>query len=67
MSQKEVEDTRIWRLSLARNEAAKAMERLDDLIHLWPEEAKKIDLHTIHRKWERVKETADWHAGRVRV
>lgn len=67
MSQKEVEDTRIWRLSLARNEAAKAMERLLDLVDLWPEEAKRVDLYSIHRKWERVKNVADWHAGKVRV
>lgn len=67
MSQKDVEDNRVWQLSVARNNAAKAMERLEELSALWPEEAKRIDLHSIHRKWERVKETADWHAGKVRV
>ena len=67
LSKKEVEGDRVWRLSLARNEAARAMERLVELADLWPEEVKRIDLYSIHRKWERVKDVADWHAGKVRV
>ena len=67
LSQKEVEGDRVWRLSLARNEATKAMDKLEELAHLWPEEAKRIDLYSIHRKWERVKDVAEWHAGKVRV
>ena len=61
------EKNRVWQLSLARDAANRAMERLEELSALWPEEAKRIDLYSIHRKWERVKETADWHAGKVRV
>ena len=66
-SKEDVLGDRVWRLSVARNEAARAMERLVELADLWPDEAKRIDLYSIHRKWERVKDVADWHAGKVRV
>lgn len=56
MSKAEVSDSRIWRLSQARNQMVSTQKALLDLIELWPEEAKRIDMDMPRSLWIRIEE-----------
>lgn len=49
-------EARIWRLSQARNQMVSAEKALLDLIELWPEEAKRLDMDMPRSLWNRIVE-----------
>ncbi len=56
MSKADVSESRIWRLSQARNNIVATHKALLDLIELWPEEAKRIDMDMPRSLWIRIEE-----------
>ena len=56
MSPKELASVRLWRMSLARDQAVKALKQILDYADLWPEEAKRLDLDNVRGLWIRIEE-----------
>lgn len=56
MTEEEIAEARIWRMTLARNEAVRALDRLLELVQLWPEEAKRLDVFGLESKMNAIRE-----------
>lgn len=56
MSPKEVSEMRVWRMSQARQQVFAAQKALLDLLDIWPEEARGLDLDHVRGLWNRIEE-----------
>lgn len=50
------EDRRVWELSLRRNRASEALTALLDLLAIYPEEAKRLDVFALESKMNAIRE-----------